>query len=126
MKIDTNGEGGKEGNRAFFESYDCVRVRLPEHGLDFTCKPLLVKDAARFLRTMMSAQSSDETERGLAMLSLLEEFPVAIGAEKELSGLLPAEIYELVTYFFTLNRLGMKREQPVNQARPIPAMATPD
>jgi len=109
-------------NRAFFESYDQVHIQMPEHGLDFKCKPLLVKDAARFLRLMMKAQGDNEKERGFAMLELLEEFPKAVEAEEEMAMLLPGEVFDLVGYFFTLSRSNLKKTNGHAPADSLPEM----
>ena len=86
-------------DQAFMEGYDSVELQLP-NGETIRCKPLKLSESVKFLRLL------DDVRKGEtgAIVSILDEFPKALGQEEAFEELLPMEVLEVVGGFFAYRR----------------------
>ena len=91
---------------AVVESYDRIELPLP-NGETIRVKPLRFKQVSHFWRLLQQAQAGD----GKAFCDMLDEFPKAVGIEREVDKLLPAEVWEVIDSFFS-HRRSMKATPP--------------
>lgn len=99
-------------SQAFFDSYAGVEVAMPD-GSTLELEPLRLDEGAKFFRLLLRSRMGDPE----AMLDILDEFPKAVGAEKELQALLPAELFDVVDDF-------LSRKRPGVGVKPAPQLET--
>ncbi|HEX6940893.1 MAG TPA: hypothetical protein VF158_15860 [Longimicrobiales bacterium] len=105
-------------NQAFFDGYADIVIELPGGGT-LRRPSLTLAEGARFLRAIMAAQAGD----GAALLYVIEEFPRAIGAEKEMEHLTPAECIDVADRFLA-HRRTPAAARPARETRPTPGSTT--
>ena len=103
--------GPRDG--AVVESYDRIELPLP-NGSTIRVQPLRFKQVTHFWRLLQRAQAGD----GKAFCDMLDEFPKAVGIEKEVDRLLPAEVWEVIDSFFSHRRSMLAT--PPGAKEPIP------
>jgi hypothetical protein len=80
----------------------CVGLDLPlPSGRSVHVRTMPLREAARYLALLESAEDTDGGGAAKAMIALMEEFPDAIGLEEEL---LPMELFDVVRAFFSHRR----------------------
>ncbi|HEX7050174.1 MAG TPA: hypothetical protein VF188_08245 [Longimicrobiales bacterium] len=99
-------------DQAFIDGYGGIELELPNGRVLRRPAPALA-EGARLLRTLMLAEAGD----GLALLQVIEQFPAAIDAEKELEGLTPAEVVEVARRFLSHRRDPLRSPATMATAR---------
>ena len=90
-------------HHAALDAYDGVEIVLPS-GKEVRFRCLTVSEGARFWRLLMKAEAGDAE----AQITILVEFPKAIGMDPDSERLTPAEVYEVLRRFLSLQRAPVK------------------
>lgn len=106
------------GDQAFFDAYDGIEIELP-NGKTLRRPALTLRESVHFLKALMAAQAGNAA----SFFEIVEKFPAAIDAEKELDDLTPAEVFDVASRFLLHRRTPPSRSPAATETE---RSSTPD